>query len=206
MVQVNLWFLLGQPQPKISTSISMNIHYLNNLNVINSTSRDIFGSIQSPGLTKLMLFISDIGGPGSIALYCLVLVMLMWLHKKYNHLIQFIFTMSISAFVAVGIKEVLKIQRPSGGLITEVGYSFISAHTLIITVFLILLIYSYKDHFKKKVIRTLFILVSILCIFLVAISRVYLGVHYTTDVLGGLFVGLIISSISVLLYNRRNVL
>ena len=74
--------LLEQPQPKISTSISMNIHYLNNLNVINSTSRDIFESIQSPGLTKLMLFYFWHRGPGSIALYCLVLVMLMWLHKS----------------------------------------------------------------------------------------------------------------------------
>ena len=180
----------------------MNIYYLNNLNVINSVSKDFFESIQTPWLTKCMLFITDIGGPGSIALYCLVLVMFMWLHKKYNHIVQFILTMSVSAFVAVVLKETLKIQRPNGGLISEVGYSFVSAHTLIATVFLVLLVYSYKDHFKIKLVRTFFVVASTLFVILIGVSRVYLGVHYMTDVLGGLFVGLILSAFSILLYSK----
>ncbi len=184
----------------------MNIHYLNNLNVINSASKDFFESIQAPWLTKWMLFFTDLGGPGSIALYCLVLVMCMWLHKKYDHVIQFIVTMSASAFIAVALKEMLKIQRPTDGLISEVGYSFVSAHTLIATVFLVLLVYSYKNHFKKKSVRILFVSASILFVFLIGVSRVYLGVHYMTDILGGLFVGLIISAISILLYNRRGMM
>ncbi len=180
----------------------MSLYYLDNLNVINRASEGFFESIQSPWLTKCMLFITDIGSPGSVALYCLVLVMCMWLHKKYDHIVQFILTVSISAFTAVGLKEILKIQRPSGGLITEVGYSFVSAHTLIITVFCILLGYSYKDHFKKKAIRILFVSTITTFVLLVGLSRVYLGVHYMTDVLGGVFVGLILSCVSILLYNR----
>ena len=174
--------------------------------MINSVSKEFFESIQTPWLTRIMLFISDIGGPGSIALYCLVLVMIMWLHKKYDHIIQFILTMSASAFIAVALKEALKIQRPSGGLITEVGYSFVSAHTLIAMVFLVLLVYSYKDHFKTKIVRSFFVVASTLFGLLVGVSRIYLGVHYMTDILGGLFVGLIISSVSILLYNRRKMM
>mgnify|MGYP005606310867 CR=1 FL=1 len=180
----------------------MNIYYLNNLNVINSASKDFFESIQTPWLTKCMLFITDIGGPGSIALYCLVLVMFMWLHKKYNHIVQFILTMSVSAFVAVVLKETLKIQRPSGGLISEVGYSFVSAHTLIATVFLVLLVYSYKDHFKIKFARTFFVVASTLFVLLIGVSRVYLAVHYMTDVLGGLFAGLIVSAFSIMIHSK----
>lgn len=180
----------------------MTIYYLNNLNVINSVSRDFFESIQTPWLTKCMLFITDIGGPGSIALYCIVLVMCMWLHKKYNHMVQFILTMSASAFVAVLLKESLRIERPSGGLISEVGYSFVSAHTLIATVFLVLLVYSYKNHFKTKIVRTVFVVLSTFFVLLIGISRVYLGVHYMTDVLGGLFVGLILSAFSILIYSK----
>lgn len=184
----------------------MNLQYLDNLNIINAASKSFFESIQNPWLTKLMLFITDIGGPGSIALYCLVLVMSMWLHKKYTHIIQFAVTMSISAFVAVAIKELVKIERPSDGLVPEIGYSFVSAHTLIITVFLVLLVYSYRNHFQKGYQRRLFTIIAITSVLLVGISRVYLGVHYMTDVLGGLFVGLIISSISILLYNKFNIL
>ncbi len=180
----------------------MNIHYLNNLNVINSASKGFFESIQTPWLTKSMLFITDIGGPGSIALYCLVLVMFMWLHKKYNHIVQFILTISVSAFIAVALKEGLKIQRPSGGLISEVGYSFVSAHTLIATVFIVLLVYSYKDHFKIKIVRTFLVVIATLFILLIGVSRVYLGVHYMTDVLGGLFAGLIISAFSIIIHGK----
>lgn len=181
----------------------MNFFYLDNLNIINVKARLFFESIHTPWLTDLMLVVTDIGSPGSIALYCLLLVMLMWLHKKYAHLIQFILTIGLTAIIAVLIKEITKIPRPIGGLVTEIGYSFASAHTMITTVFFVLIIHSYRNHFKSIFVKRAFTSLIILLIVLVAVSRVYLGVHYTTDVLAGLFSGLIFSSLSILIYNKR---
>ncbi|MCF7865737.1 MAG: phosphatase PAP2 family protein [Candidatus Pacebacteria bacterium] len=150
-----------------------------------------------------MIFLTDIGGPSSIALYCLVLVMFMWLHKKYSHLSQFILTMGTTAIVAVGTKELVRLPRPTGGLIPEIGYGFASAHAMMAVVFFTLIAYSYKSHFRNKITRGVFIFMCICIVLVVSMSRIYLGVHYATDVIGGLFIGLIISSFSILMYEKH---
>jgi undecaprenyl-diphosphatase len=181
----------------------MNLFYLNELNVINAVSKDFFESIHTPFLTKLAIFITDIGSPASIALYCLVLAMIMWLHKKYTHLIQFMLTIGTAALVAVMTKELLKIPRPNGGLISEIGFGFASAHAMIAVVFFTLIAYSYKNHFKSNIARSCAGTTSACLVLLVGLSRVYLGVHYMTDVLAGFLIGFIIVSISILMYEKH---
>jgi undecaprenyl-diphosphatase len=183
----------------------MNIFYLNQLNSINVYFKGFFESLQTPTLTKCMIFITDIGGPASIALYCLVLVMIMWLHKKYSHALQLILTIGTTALVAVGTKELVRLPRPADGLILEIGYGFASAHAMIAVVFFTLIAYSYKDHFKNNLVRLSFIFTCIVAIVSVSISRIYLGVHYATDVFGGLLIGLIISAISILMYEKHHI-
>lgn len=181
----------------------MNFLFLNELNIINSISITFFKSISTPTVTKVMLFITDIGSPVSIALYCLVLIMFMWLHKKYTHIIQFILTVGTAALIAVCTKEILRLPRPTGGLISEIGFGFASAHAMIAVVFFILIAYSYKNHFKSKLVRYSISIVSVSLMLLVGVSRVYLGVHYMTDVLAGFLIGFIIVSISILMYEKH---
>jgi undecaprenyl-diphosphatase len=182
----------------------MNFLYLNYLNFINVDFRNFFESIQTPFLTKCMLFITDVGGPSCIALYCLVLVMMLWLHKKYSHAVQFVLTMGATALIAVGMKELIRLPRPEGGLISEVGYSFASAHAMLAVVFFTLVAYSYKNHFKNRIVRAIFILGCAAMVLLVSVSRIYLGVHYATDVFAGLLMGLIIAAISILMYEKHH--
>lgn len=182
----------------------MNFLYLNYLNTINVDFRNFFDSIQTPFLTKLMLLLTDAGGPSSVALYCLVLTMILWLHKKYLHAVQFILTMGTTALVALGTKELIRLPRPGGGLISETGYSFASAHAMVAVVFFTLVAYSYKNHFKNRAARAAFILACIVVTLLVSMSRIYLGVHYATDVFAGLLMGLIISAISILMYEKHH--
>lgn len=113
--------------------------------------------------------------------------------------------MGITAIVAIGTKELVRLPRPTGGLISEIGYSFASAHAMMAVVFFTLIAYSYKDHFKNKLVRFCFVSLCISAIILVSISRIYLGVHYTTDVLAGFLIGLIISAISILMYEKHHV-
>lgn len=170
---------------------------------VDRISASYVASIKNPLLDKVALFITDIGGPGSVFMYCLVLVMGMWLHKKYTHLIQFILTMSLTAFVAVLTKEILKVPRPVYASFQEVGYSFASAHALIATVFFLLIFFSYKEYVVSKAGRVVFLCLTVSVILLVSATRVYLGVHYMSDVVAGIIVGLFISSVSMLMYERH---
>jgi undecaprenyl-diphosphatase len=74
-------------------------------------------------------------------------------------------------------------------LIPETGFSFPSGHTTLSIAFFGVLIYLFKDEIKNKTLRYLFITISLLLPFLIAFSRLYLNVHWFTDVVAGLFIG-----------------
>ena len=106
------------------------------------------------------------------------------------------------------LKDIFKMKRPIGeeGIRTlraetATGYSFPSGHSQGAASFY----GSIAIYFKKRII---YILATII-IFLVGISRLYLGVHYPKDVLVGIALGLLISIISYKLFrtvNNRNLL
>ena len=87
-------------------------------------------------------------------------------------------------------------------MVSETGYSFPSGHSITSMVFygyLIYLIYKYVDNKKIKI--PLIIVLAIL-IPLIGLSRIYLGVHYTSDVLCGFLLGWIYLIIFISISNK----
>ena len=84
------------------------------------------------------------------------------------------------------LKRILRRPRPTEfRIVEETGYSFPSGHSMVSMAFYGYLIYLIYRYIKNKYIKwSLIVLLSIL-ICLIGISRIYLGVHYTSDVLGG---------------------
>ena len=76
--------------------------------------------------------------------------------------------------------------RPTGfRLITETGYSFPSGHSMVSMAFYGYLIYLIYKNVRNKKLRWAFITGFGLLIFIIGMSRIYLGVHYTSDVFAG---------------------
>lgn len=139
-----------------------------------------------------MFFITNIGSPISFYLLSLALIGLMWLHKKRQDARDFFYLMSFSAIFVVAIKEVVHRQRPAVSFFSEIGYSFPSAHSMLALIFFLCVALFYESHFKSKTLKNIFIILNIIMIFLISYSRVYLGVHYWSDILGSLIIGTII--------------
>lgn len=96
----------------------------------------------------------------------------------------------LNLFLVTVLNQTLKytIQRPRPNelrLIYESGYSFPSGHSMASTAFYGFLIYLIYKKIENKRLKIILILLLSLLILAICVSRIYLGVHYTSDVLGG---------------------
>lgn len=85
------------------------------------------------------------------------------------------------------------IQRPRPTefrIIDETGYSFPSGHSMISMAFYGFLIYLIYKNIKNKSLKIVLISLLSLLIIMIGISRIYLGVHYTSDVCAGFLVSI----------------
>lgn len=85
------------------------------------------------------------------------------------------------------IKHIIQRPRPdvSIRLVEESGYSFPSGHAMISTAFYGLIIYYIWTHCENKIKRNIICIGLAFLIVLIDFSRVYLGVHYLSDVIAG---------------------
>lgn len=90
------------------------------------------------------------------------------------------------------LKEIVQRPRPEGfRLISETGYSFPSGHSMVAMAFFGLLIWMVWRYHRRDVMRVVWCVVFGLVIVMVGVSRIYLGVHYASDVLAGFCVSLV---------------
>lgn len=138
--------------------------------------------------TPIAKFITNFGGAIFIILLTVILIAVIK-NKKIG--LSILTNLAIITILNQLLKRILQRPRPTEyRIIEESGYSFPSGHSMISMAFygyLIYLIYRYVEN--KSVKWTLISLISVL-ICLIGISRIYLGVHYTSDVLGGFLISI----------------
>lgn len=99
------------------------------------------------------------------------------------------------------LKEIYERERPSLHRLVDIGgYSFPSGHAMISIGFFGLVLYFLLQLLKKTWLRRLAAVLGSIYIFLVGYSRIYLGVHYPSDVLAGFLAGGSYLLICILLY------
>ncbi|MBU3181880.1 phosphatase PAP2 family protein [Clostridium psychrophilum] len=112
-----------------------------------------------------------------------------------------VFNIGITGFTNLLLKNIVQRSRPTGIKLVEAhGYSFPSGHSSISTAIGIVLIYFIIKRIKNKKIAYLLSSIIATYLVLVGISRVHVGAHYPTDVLGGWFIAIVWSYISIAAY------
>lgn len=98
----------------------------------------------------------------------------------------------LAAFINnIFLKSLFQRERPLNKLIEENGYSFPSGHSFVAVAFYGFLIYLICTSRLQKKYKVIISVLLTLLIFLIGISRIYLGVHYPSDVAAGLIGGLV---------------
>ena len=143
--------------------------------------------------TSIMQVITFIGSQNFL-LPANILLIGFYLFFKRNKTMAFkIAAISITSVVAMFlIKFFLRRERPLVPLIAKVhGYSFPSGHTFTSVTFYGIIAYIIYKNVQNKFLKWLLIILLIMLIILVGFSRVYLRLHYASDVVASFCLGLI---------------
>mgnify|MGYP001091865237 FL=1 len=150
--------------------------------------------------TPIAKFITNFGG----AIFLLVLAITLFILIK-NKKIGFSIFLNLVIITMLNqlLKRILQRPRPTEfRIIEETGYSFPSGHSMISMAFYGYLIYLIYKYVKNKYVKWISIIILSILICSIGISRIYLGVHYTSDVLGGFFISISYLVIYISLVNR----
>lgn len=151
-------------------------------------------------------FITNFGG----AIFLIVLTIILLISIKNKKIGLSIFSnLAIITILNQLLKRILQRPRPTEyRIIEETGYSFPSGHSMISMAFYGYLIYLIYKYVENKYVKWILISLLIVLICLIGVSRIYLGVHYTSDVLGGFLISIsylviYISAVNKFLVEKR---
>jgi undecaprenyl-diphosphatase len=145
--------------------------------------------LETPILTSMMKFFTFIGSAPFVII--LSFFLLLFLYKVLHHrleLILFVAAITGSALLNGILKHFFQRVRPDFHRLIEIeGYSFPSGHAM--NAFSVYSIISFLlwRHIQSRIGRSILILISVVLILAIGISRIYLGVHYPSDIIGGYF-------------------
>lgn len=148
-------------------------------------------TLQAPWLTPLMVLITDIGDPTVLVSICAVLSLALFVRGRRSESM----TVAIAAFGALGLNLLLKRlferSRPElwSRTVEVKFYSFPSGHAMLSIVIYGLLGYLLARRYPQQ--QGWVIAVTSLLIILIGFSRLYLGVHWLTDVIAGYAAGFV---------------
>ena len=138
--------------------------------------------------TPIAKFITNFGG----AIILIVLAFMLFIFIKNKKIgVSIISNLAIITVLNQLLKRIVQRPRPTEfRIVEESGYSFPSGHSMVSMAFYGYLIYLIYKHVKNKYLKWISIILLSILICSIGISRIYLGVHYTSDVLGGFFISI----------------
>ncbi len=139
--------------------------------------------LNNPNLLFLIKIITNLGGIiviSMLSIFSLVFIK----NKKIG--IAICGNIGVCCLLNLIVKNIIARPRPNViHLVEETGFSFPSGHAMASMAFYGLLIYLIYNLVEKKSLKWIYILFFSFLIIAIGLSRIYLGVHYFTDVIAG---------------------
>ncbi len=176
--------------------------------IFDENVRQAIHQTATPALTKLLIFISFIGSP--VFLVCLgVVVLVIFLRLKWRRgVVLFLITMAGEIILDLTLKGFFERTRPEPFFDYRLpsSYSFPSGHALGSFCFYGILAWLVTARLESRRARIIIRILAAILILLMGFSRIYLGVHYPSDVIGG-YLAALVWTVTVALgdffFNRR---
>jgi undecaprenyl-diphosphatase len=158
--------------------------------------------LETPFLVDVFTLITYVGNFASLILISLIVIVVLLFKKKWNSLLVYMPSM-LSGFIAYPVLKAIFLRpRPEGRLIEVIGTALPSGHAMMTIILFGSLIYCFRRHIGNGILKNLFTAGCIVMFLLVGFSRIYLQVHWTSDVIAGFAVGLFILTLYILVFDH----
>lgn len=166
---------------------------------IDTRIQEVMALILQDRLTDWVVFITDLGGTRGTVIGVLLVGVPLLIRRRWWSAFGLFFATAGGGIVVLGLKEFFARARPVEQIVDVGGYAFPSGHAFSAMVFFGYIIYLGQKHIKSAILQVIVTIGSFAMIVLIGASRVYLNVHWLTDVLGGFFGGFAWLVLSILI-------
>lgn len=168
---------------------------------INTAIYHVFRGLRNQYTDHVMLSITFLGDKRLYLAMTITLSAWLAIYKEFRTLWHWLLLASLTVVIAGLVKHGIQCPRPTGLVVTPKGYSFPSGHASLSTAFftfLAIMLGRQRSKLYKTVVNT----TAGILISMIIMSRLYLGAHWLTDVIGGLLLGASCALLVNLSYSR----
>ncbi len=160
-------------------------------------------SYRNPGLTKFFIFMTEVGDIyGYLAVVTIYLLVSRLIFKRWKYVLQTTLVLILAVTSNMMLKRFIDRARPGiEHMVSVETLSYPSGHAMSAMAFYGFLIYLSTKFRISKFLKTGIIILLSFIILSIGISRIYLGVHFPTDIAGGFIAGLIWVIFCILILN-----
>lgn len=160
----------------------------NKIDYFDSLIHSFILDIRNDVLTSVLKIITNLAG-ASFLLALSVILLIVIKNKKIP--LYILVNLVCTSLINEIVKNIFMRSRPIGiNLIDETGFSFPSGHSMVALSFYGFIMYLVLNNNGNKLTKTLFSIGGTILILLIGFSRIYLGVHYLSDVIAGVLLSM----------------
>lgn len=162
-----------------------------------------FVMVRDASTVQIFHWVTFLGAVSTVIVLAVVVSTILWLNHGRRQIVALWLAIVGSEGTTYIAKLIFHRPRPEAAVYLESSYSFPSGHATIAVAFYGFLTYLLLGRVRSRVLRLLIVLFSILMILSIGFSRLYLGVHYASDVLAGYLVGILFMMVGVTVVKHR---
>lgn len=146
----------------------------------------------APTKTKFFILVTQIFNSKIFIIWFLIFCLALFGLRKRTEVFFLGFSISFGVLIKTILKEIIQRPRPWNQMLESTSSSFPSGHSTVSALFFIGIYLCFSSQIKSPFLKNLFLGFCILGMLTIAFSRVYLHMHFLSDIVAGLTLGLTI--------------
>jgi membrane-associated phospholipid phosphatase len=155
--------------------------------------------LRTPFLDKFMLLATYLGNWQAVLVVSIIIILIFVIFKKWKFIVALTTSSIFGEIFVYAVKNIIKRQGPPLRylIFLKKDFSFPSGHSFISIAFYGLIFYFIFNFAKNRIVKILIIFIGCSLVILISFSRIYLGVHWPSDVFASLVSGIVMITIII---------